>query len=251
MNLDPRLYLDSHVVVWLARVGEWQPFLAGIEPLLDSRERERAGRFHFAEDRARFIMGRGLLREMAAPFLMREPAEIEIGYTERDRPVFVGERKTQFSIAHSGDIVALALTAHARVGIDVEFMRRDLDPLELAPRIFSEAALIDLRNLPAAGQRPAFFRAWTRKEAYLKARGEGIAEALTQVGVPLTEVDVMNVHDARDPSVQDEWLVRSLPVGDDYSGSVAYENPAKRGDVFQVRSMDGNVTTERDVLASW
>jgi 4'-phosphopantetheinyl transferase len=223
-----REHLAGHVIAWIAQVSKARDSLIFLEPCLDGRDRERAARFRFSEDRERFVLGRGLLRKCLGRCLRQTPETIELAYTDRGRPILPRDETVQFSISHTHDLVAIAVTAGARVGIDLEYVQTHPDLLELAQQIFSEEDMQAFQALPRGEMRTAFFRAWTRKEAYLKARGEGIAEGLRQISVSLGPEETSAIQDVRDESAAQTWRLLSLPVPADYMGSVACDDVGKR-----------------------
>jgi len=228
MTPHSREYLAGHMIVWIAQVSQARDSLIFLEPLLDGQDRERATRFRVPEDRARFVLGRGLLRKCLGLYLHQTPETIELAYTDRGRPVLPHDESLQFSISHTHDLVAVALTADARIGIDLEYAQSHWDLLELAKRIFSEEDLQTFQALPGKEAPGAFFRAWTRKEAYLKARGEGIAEGLQQVSVSFGPEEASSLRDTRDESAAQTWRLLALPVPEDYMGSLACDNAHKQ-----------------------
>src|SRR5476649_708088 len=131
MNPDRREHLAGHLIVWIAHVAKAQDSLIFLEPCLDGRDRERAARFRFSEDRARFVLSRGLLRKCLGHYLQQTPETIELALTDRGRPVLPQDETVQFSISHTHDLVAVALTSGARVGIDLEWVQPHWDLPEL------------------------------------------------------------------------------------------------------------------------
>ncbi len=125
-------------------------------------------------------------------------------------------------------MVAVALTSHAQVGVDLEYLEIQSDLLELAKRILSEEDHQKFQALPHGDLPAAFFRTWTRKEAYLKARGEGIAEGLQQISVAFGPEEITSIKDARDGSVAGNWRLINLPVPVNYMGCVACDDAEKR-----------------------
>src|SRR5271156_3414348 len=217
MKPHRREHLAGHMVVWIAHVSKALDSLIFLEPCLDMRDRERAARFRFSEDRARFVLGRGLLRKCLGHYLQQTPETIELASTDRGRPILPHDETIQFSISHTHDLVAVALTTGGQIGIDLEYMKTPSDLPELAKRIFSEEDLQIFQALPDSETLAAFFRAWTRKEAYLKARGEGIAEGLRQISVSLGPEEISSIRDARDKSAARTWQLVDLPVPPDYA----------------------------------
>ena len=186
---------DGAVVVWIARVSQLRDSFPALEALLDGKERERASRFRFPEDRARFIAGRGLLRLGLRRYALDVPASVEILYTALGRPLVPNDYPApRFSISHTRDVVALGFANEAQVGIDLEYMQPTVELVELAERILSEEDFRAFQAFPHREKQLAFYRVWTRKEAYLKARGEGIATGLQDVSVPVFAGDQIAGH---------------------------------------------------------
>ena len=223
-----REHLDGHLVVWIASVAKCENSLAFLERSLDRSERERAARFKFADDRARFVVGRALIRHCLGLHLALPLEKIELRYTEQGRPVLVGDDAVQFNLSHTNDIVALAVTAGARVGLDIERIQPHPDLLELAARVFSADDFEKFRAIRPHEQLVAFFRAWTRKEAYLKARGEGITDALQQISTSFGPEHTSSIADDRDPTAATTWRLITLPMATEYMASLACDSPNRR-----------------------
>jgi len=229
------------VVVWLAHLPPLRDSLPALEPLLDAREHERAERFRFAEDRARFVVGRGLLRQALRRYAPQVPATVELTYSLLGRPLLPPNLDApNFSISHTHDLVALAFTDRAQVGVDLEHVDAKHDALALAERIMSEDDLPAFTALPDGEKAAAFYRAWTRKEAYLKALGEGITSGLREVSVPLAEEAISQLADRRDGSSA-KWRLHALPVPADYAGCVACDEAKRPVRCFSVQMENGEV----------
>jgi len=155
-------------------------FAASLAP----EERERAARFHFPIHRDRFIAGRGLLRKLLGRYLGMEPRSLQFTYGPQGKPALTRSAGLfHFNVAHSEDLLLIALTESGVVGVDVEQVRTLSDFEELVARFFSPNECSRFRSLPVEQKPAAFFNLWTRKEAWLKATGEGITHLLNQVEV--------------------------------------------------------------------
>jgi 4'-phosphopantetheinyl transferase len=173
------------VVVWTVRQGdaEVDARLRDYESLLTPDEQQRAQRFLQEPDRARFIIGRALARTMLSRFTDVSPDKWRIVIDEHGRPL-LGERPAtvpdlRFNLSHTDGLVACALTIGREVGVDVEHIDRRLTH-DVPERFFSPHEVADLRRLPREEQDVVFFDYWTLKEAYIKARGLGLALPLGQ-----------------------------------------------------------------------
>jgi len=237
-----RDHLAANMVVWIAHVSQAQDSLVHLEPCLDDHDRERAARFHFADDRARFILGRGLLRKCLGHYLEQKPETIELAYTDLGRPILPHDKDVHFNISHTQDLVAIALTSGARIGIDLEYAQPHSDLIELAGRIFSADDLKLFQALPSREKTDAFYRAWTRKEAYLKARGEGIAEGLQLISVSFGSEETVSIIDSRDEAATSTWRLRALPLPGGYTGNLACDDMYRHLELAFVELEQGELT---------
>jgi 4'-phosphopantetheinyl transferase len=154
--------------------------------ILASPELDRAASFRFEHDRNRFIAGRGLLRVILGHYLNANPAKLEFVYGGQGKPMLGGAFATtglHFNFAHSEGLGLLAISPVGAVGVDVECIRPLNDVDRLVNRFFSPREIAAFQKVPVYERSLAFFRLWTRKEAFLKATGEGIAHSLDQVEV--------------------------------------------------------------------
>jgi len=216
---------DTHV--WAALLDVPLPELDEFAGTLAPDERERAARFRFARDRNRFIAARGLLRAMLGRYLGIDPAELRFAYGPNGKPELAGSLAhpgLQFNVAHSENLALFAFSRAGNVGVDLEWIRPLDDAEELAARFFSPGECALLRQHPEDRQIGAFFDFWTRKEAWLKATGEGIAHSLD---VPL-------------PSSSSRWRLRELSPVLGFTGALALDLPPAAPD-----SADDCSTTPR------
>jgi 4'-phosphopantetheinyl transferase len=188
LDVVPRELVRNHphksVHVWAASLLVSLEAQREFERSLAPDERERAARFHFPIHRARFIAGRGLLRKLLGNYLGMEPRSLEFSYGPQGKPALRGSEATfHFNLAHSEDILLVAITRSGIVGVDVEQVRVLADVEELVARFFSATECAQFGNLPVEQKPLGFFNLWTRKEAWLKATGEGITHLLNQVEV--------------------------------------------------------------------
>jgi 4'-phosphopantetheinyl transferase len=184
-------------------------------------ERARARRFHFDRDRRRYVISRGLVRAIMARYLEQQPAEIAFAYSEHGKPYLLS-RRLQFNVSHSHDLILLALTAEWDVGIDVEVRRTISDMDALASRYFAPDEAEALAALPDAERGAAFLQTWTRKEAYLKALGTGLAQPLTEFAVSVhRDAPARLLHVGGDREAAQQWQLRSLIPHPDYVAALA------------------------------
>lgn len=217
----------DEVHVWRATLTVTVPRSRALEETLSPDERERAGRFRFERDRGRFVAARGVLRAILGHYLGRSPGRLEIGYDPRGKPVLAGEDgpdSLAFSVSHSNDLGLFALARGRRIGVDVEHVEGATDADKISQRFFSPRDVAALRALPCEARPRAFLACWTRKEAYAKARGDGLALPLDSFSVSLAPGEPAALLDAREgPGEIARWWLRDLLVDPMYVAAVAVE----------------------------
>lgn len=215
----------NEVHVWQATLDD--RLANSLKLLLSEDETLQANRFRFAKDRNHFVVARGLLRKLLASYLRIHPAELRFSYAENGKPYLKGSRRTSinFNLAHSHNLAIYAFSQSRELGVDVEFMREDLeDGQEIAERFFSSAEIKALRSVPAELTRQVFFNCWTRKEAYIKARGEGLSIPLDVFDVSLLPGEpAALLWNHKDPGEVTRWSMRSLPVLHGYVATLVVE----------------------------
>jgi 4'-phosphopantetheinyl transferase len=177
---------NDDVHVWRATLDKTPSQIQSYLHNLAADEHVRAERFYFERDREHFIAARGVLRAILGGYLHRTPESLSFCYSSHGKPALAGESAEdaiRFNVSHSQGVALFAVTRGREVGIDIEHIRFDLEVAEIAERFFSPWEVATLRALPIEAQRQAFFCCWTRKEAYIKARGEGLSLPLDQFEV--------------------------------------------------------------------
>jgi 4'-phosphopantetheinyl transferase len=212
---------DSALHIWCALAGEHEPAIERYTRLLCADELQRAARLRLPRHRERFIISRGLLRVLLGAYLDCRPEAIQLSLTLQGKPFVPASFSPvplSFNLSHSRDAVLFAMRLSGQVGIDVEYMRDNLDFTSLAGRFFSVSEYNTVNRLSGAQQKAAFYTCWTRKEAYLKATGKGLAG--------LEEAAAIE-HDL--PSAGVRWSIIDLMLPDpSYTGAVAFSGgPAK------------------------
>jgi 4'-phosphopantetheinyl transferase len=183
---SPNWQAGSGVHVWAAALHLPGTDLTPFSLILSPPEMDRARRFHFERDRNHFIVARGFMRVILARYLGAKPDKLEFTYSTRGKPTLGGSYASvglHFNLSHSGGIALLAVSPAGTVGIDVEQLRPMDDADQLVHRFFSSRETEAFQKMPPSAKSLAFFNLWTRKEAFLKASGEGIAHLLNQVEV--------------------------------------------------------------------
>jgi 4'-phosphopantetheinyl transferase len=216
LTLAPR---ELHL--WRARCDDGLEPVQRYQELLSPDERERARRFAIDGARRDFIVSRGMLRELLAAYLNVRPADIVLHYGIHGKPhVRMGDAESavRFNVSHSKGFAVFAFSLEAEVGVDVERIREELPGREIAERFFSEQEVAALGKVPLEQCSVAFFTCWTRKEAYVKARGGGLQIPLRSFSVGLEE----NAEQLIDEQGK-EWSIQPFEVGTGFAAAVAVE----------------------------
>jgi 4'-phosphopantetheinyl transferase len=215
--------LDPHEVhVWYASLDELPE--AVFRKPLSHDERERSQRFRFDRDRRRFVTARGLLRIVLAHYVSLEPADLRFGYSPRGKPFLAGSGGPCFNTSHSGGLVVLAVARDRQLGVDIEQERAVPEVEDLARRYFSPWEQAELRRLPARERQPAFFRCWTRKEAFVKATGSGLSYPLDAFDVTLSPHEPARILRIEgDPEAAGRFWLEDLQPARDFAGALVLE----------------------------
>ena len=218
---------DDEVHVWLALVGSPSRHISALADILSVEERQKAERFHFQADRERHIVGRALAQIAIGRLLDRSPESLAFCYNDFGKPHLSDDpikRALQFNISHSGEVVLVALTTNRRIGVDVERVRSDLNIDGIARRFFSLREWTHLAALPVDLRYDAFFRCWTQKEAFIKARGEGFSLPLDSFDVTLRPTERPALFETRPNSAEaSRWVIEGLDVGPCHKAALAVE----------------------------
>jgi 4'-phosphopantetheinyl transferase len=193
--------------------------------LLSHDEQARANRFYLERDRRRFIVARGALRTILGRYLGVEPGQLRFRYESHGKPFLsddLGAGELRFNLAHSNELALYAFTCGREIGIDVEYIHPVPDVEQIAARFFSVNENAALRMLPESQRLEAFFDCWTRKEAYIKALGEGLTQPLDQFQVSLIpgeRAQLLSVNDV--PEKVMRWSMATLSPAPGYVGALA------------------------------
>jgi 4'-phosphopantetheinyl transferase len=217
----------DEIHVWRASLDRTPSEIRSFLHNLSADERARADRFYFERDREHFIVARGMLRAILGHYVNRAPESLSFCYASHGKPALAGESDgdaIRFNLSHSHGVALYAVSRNREVGIDIEHIRSELAVLEVAERFFAQREVAVLRTLPPEVQRQAFFRCWTRKESYIKARGEGLSLPLDQFEFSSdSEGPQPILRIQRDPSEASRWSFQDLTPAAGYAAALAVE----------------------------
>jgi 4'-phosphopantetheinyl transferase len=229
----------GEVHVWCASLEVPPETLARLYATITPDERNRSVRFRFERDRQRFIVARGALRELLGRYLRIEPGRIGFVYKASGKPDLAPElgSRLAFNLSHSADLALIAIATAGNLGVDLEYVRWQPDYADIAQRFFSAAEIDYLTAVPGHLYPEAFFSCWTKKEAYLKACGEGLAIPLNSFCVPPTANPPHTVADvcvaANGLVPAKRWSFYVLRPAPGYVGALAIEGTGWRMSQWQ------------------
>lgn len=216
---------DVHV--WHVDLAASGDALAEAVAVLDAEEHERADRFAFADDRRRYVVAHAALRALLAAYLDRPAAALRFDRAPHGKPYLAGQR-LRFNLSHSGERALVGLST-AEIGVDVQQICPRRDHRGLARRYFSDQEQAALAILPDELAVPGFYRCWTRKEAYMKATGAGLAMALDSFDVTVApDAPPALLRAAGGEEEPARWAFAQLDPGSGYDAALAVEGPLGR-----------------------
>ena len=216
---------EDEVHVWRASLEQPAGRIVELYRLLSPEEKKRAGRFLSSAPRRCFIVSQGILRKLLGRYTGLPPEDLEFAYGSHGKPGLTGPlERLRFNLSHSRSIALYAVAVEREVGVDVERIRSGVKIERIARRFFSASEFGRLSNLPAGLRREGFFNCWTRKEAYLKARGTGLSGGLSNFAVSLDPREPAALLECEgDPAAVERWEMRALSPGPGYAGAICVE----------------------------
>jgi len=238
LALAPNLSLaNGETHVWFVGLQQISRHLDSFLEVIAPNEAARAARFFFERDRNEYILARGLLRYIVGCYTGLAPHLLRFHYNSYGKPTLADESggdQPAFNLSHSRGMVVYAVTKAPYIGVDLEYMHQNIEFDQIVARFFSSREASLFRQLPSERKQEAFFSGWTRKEAYMKASGEGLwldprsVEVTFAPGGPASLLSVAGV--AREAQ---RWSLVDLPAPTGYAAAVVVEGAVSRIQCWQ------------------
>jgi 4'-phosphopantetheinyl transferase len=189
--------------------------------LLSEDEKIRANKFKFNKDRLTYIIAKTILRKLIGSYTKLDPKEIQFNYNKQSKPFIDSEIDLKFNLSHSGQKIIIGFTLNYDIGVDVEYNKRQIEIAEISKRFFSVKESTILMQLSKEDQQAAFYNCWTRKEAFIKAKGGGLSIPLDQFEVTLALGDRPELKIIKwDQNDVVNWNLKAFNCDSDYTGAV-------------------------------
>ncbi len=203
---------DIHL--WCVCLQQSDAIVAQMAKVLSADELKRAKRFHFQKHRDRFIVAHALLRKLLSDYTKTELRRIVFAFSKNGKPCLLekpGRKKIGFNLSHSKDYALIGFAHERAIGVDLEYIRDITDMAKVAEHVFSKNEISYWHTFSEIEKKEAFYKFWTRKEAYLKAVGEGFTSAVNTIDVSVHPFkESTTLVSGKYSENQNRWTVRDL-----------------------------------------
>lgn len=224
---------SGEIHIWSSAAAKDKHRLKEFSNFLSKDEVVRANKFRFEKDRSVYITAKYLLRNLLGNYLNLDPKELIFDYNEYDKPVYLNSADLNFNVSHSGNRIIIGFAKNLEIGADIEKIKADFDVLELAKNFFSKEEIKALTAMDENERFRAFYRCWTRKEAFIKAVGEGLSYPLDSFSV--TMEDDLRAQFVKIDGIQEskmDWFLHSFVPEEGYISAFAINGTAQNIEFF-------------------
>jgi 4'-phosphopantetheinyl transferase len=215
---------SGEVHIWYVNLDPPAERVEALGRSLSQDEHDRANRFRFDRHRRQYVVGRGALRSLLAGYTGTRPELVRFTYGPRGKPFLEGSGDLYFNLSNSDERALVGFVRGREIGVDIEYLKPMPDCEQIAERFFSESERVVLRGIPKESKEEAFFNCWTRKEAYLKAVGEGLAAPLDSFDVTLAPGEPPRMLTLRgDAGAAARWWLEHFRLSPEHIGALALE----------------------------
>lgn len=215
---------DGEIDLWSVDLDSDPASTGTLFELLSDDEKARANKYVFERDRTHFITCRATARKILGSYLGTGPQKIRFSTNRYGKPFLAApDGDWRFNVSHSQGLGVIAVSLNREIGVDIEYINRDFDVLGIAPNVFSAADFSQLRSLSSSELAAKFFAGWTRKEAFLKAMGDGLSSSdeLQSAVSWISDEDV--VYRTIEGGKATDWSLTSFEIHEEFKASLVVE----------------------------
>ncbi|TBN04431.1 4'-phosphopantetheinyl transferase superfamily protein [Hyunsoonleella flava] len=230
----PKYVLNNNVDIWQLNISQTKSHYDYFYNLLSKDEKLKVERFKFKKDRITSTLARGVLRLLLSKYLNCPTDAIIFKYGKYGKPELVNNKTAKFNVSHAGEFVVMALSENTEVGVDIEQIRYDFNIFNIVNNYFSKTEIEALHKLPRATQTEAFFRGWTRKEAFIKAKSQGLSFPLDSFSVSIdSDIKAELIETLWDKSEKSLWQIVPFETAANYKAALAVKGQINTIEYFK------------------
>jgi 4'-phosphopantetheinyl transferase len=236
-SVDKNISLDKNEIhIWFINFNINKAEFNFLNNFLSEDEILKASKFKFEKDKNSSIITRGALRLLSGKYLGLNPQEIEFKYGDFGKPVFNFETPLKFNLSHSGNMAVIGFCLHEDIGVDIEVMKANFDVFDIASNYFSSSEIEVLKTLPTEEHTKGFYRCWTRKESFIKAKAKGLSFPLDSFSVSIdSDIKAELLETKWDYSEKEFWKLFTFSPQENYIGAVSV-----KGQIQEVKYFNFN-----------
>lgn len=226
----------KQIHVWFINLDITEEKIIHLNHFLSEDEILKASKFRFKKDKNCSIISRGALRLLSGKYLNTNPKTIKFKYGEFGKPYYDMPTELKFNVSHSGNMAAIAFILNCEIGIDIEKLKYDFEVMDIVDNYFSESEIESLKKLPVQDRSKGFYRCWTRKESFIKAKSKGLSFPLDAFSVSINSDEEAEISETKwDKKEKDLWNLFSFTPQKEYIGAVSV-----RGNIENIKYLNLN-----------
>lgn len=234
-SYKPLILKPNEVHIWAINKKEHINKLPLYWDILNTSEKEKAAKFRFESDHNCAVISRGILKNILGNYLNKTPKNIEFKLGEYGKPTLKETSDIEFNISHSKDSIVMAFTQKNKIGIDVEYTKKDIEVKKIASHFFAEEEVTSLLALKESYHKQAFYNCWTRKEAFIKALGCGLSFPLDKFVVSLDcSKEAQLIATKWDKKEKEKWFLKAFEPDKDYIGAVSVKGKVTNMEFWRI-----------------
>lgn len=221
----PKQVLNNNVHVWQFNISQTKHRYNYFHNLLSKDEKIKAARFKFEKDKIASVLARGALRHLLSKYLDCPATNIIFHYNKYGKPQLTNNKTIKFNVSHAGEVVVIAFIENNDIGIDVEHIKYNFNVFDVVDSYFSKTEIEALHKLPENLQTEAFFRGWTRKEAFIKAKAKGLSFPLDSFSISMDSDEKAELIETLwDPEEKKLWQIIPFKTEANYKAALAVKS---------------------------